>query len=73
MYEKYSEKRLYELHGRKGVSAREMSLSIGQNLGCINSIENNGGFPRMNSFFDLCEYPGVTPAEFFQAKMKILF
>lgn len=34
-------KRLVQLRMAKGVSARDMSLSLGQNPGYINSIENN--------------------------------
>lgn len=33
-------KRLVELRIKKGVSARDMSLSIGQSAGYINNIEN---------------------------------
>ena len=42
-----------------------MSLSIGQSPGYINSLENRNGFPSMQVFFYICEYLGVTPAEFF--------
>ena len=58
-------KRLYELRSRKNVSARDMSLSIGQNQGYINTIENGGSLPSMMSFFYICEYLNVTPQEFF--------
>ena len=58
-------KRLIELREKKGVSARDMSLSIGQNHGYINTIENGGSLPSMMSFFYICEYLNVTPMEFF--------
>lgn len=57
--------RLVELRMNKGVSARDMSLSIGQSAGYINNIENGVNFPSMTVFFYICEYLGVTPAEFF--------
>lgn len=38
-------KRLVELRMNKGVSARDMSLSIGQSPGYINNIENGVNFP----------------------------
>lgn len=58
-------KRLVELRMNKGVSARDMSLSIGQSAGYINNIENGVNYPSMSIFFYICDYLGVTPAEFF--------
>lgn len=49
----------------KGVSARDMSLSIGQSEGYINNIENGVNFPSMTVFFYICDYFGITPMEFF--------
>ena len=65
-YEKWFPQRLTQLRAQKGVSARDMSLSIGQNTGYINSIENGKNFPTMKNFFYICEYLGVTPQEFFE-------
>ena len=70
-YEKYQNEfgiRLSKLRGHKGVSARDMSLSIGQNAGYINSIENGRALPSMKTFFVICEYLGITPCEFFYFK-----
>ena len=50
---------------KKGVSARDMSLSIGQNEGYINHIENMQAMPSLPVFFNICEYFEITPAEFF--------
>ena len=60
--------RLTELRINKGVSARDMSLSIGQSAGYINNIENGINYPSMNLFFYICEYLGVTPKEFFDTE-----
>lgn len=57
--------RLAELRMQKGVSARDMSLSIGQSENYINKIENRKSLPSMHAFFFICEYLGVTPAQFF--------
>ena len=65
MYEEQFSKRLGELRTKKGVSARDMSLSIGQNAGYIRTIENGSSFPTMSAFFYICEYLNVTPKEFF--------
>ena len=60
--------RLAKLRAQKGVSARDMSLSLGQNPGYINSIENGRALPSMKTFFVICDYLGVTPCEFFYFK-----
>lgn len=57
--------RLARLREKKGVSARDMSLSIGQNPGYINNIETGKSKPSLDGFFYICEYLGVTPGEFF--------
>ena len=58
-------RRLVELRMNKGVSAREMSLSIGQAPSYINNIEAGVNFPSMTAFFYICDFLGVTPSEFF--------
>lgn len=63
-------RRLSELRINKGVSARDMSLSIGQSPSYINNIENGVNYPSMTVFFYICEYLGVTPAEFFDTTSK---
>jgi transcriptional regulator with XRE-family HTH domain len=65
MYEDFIPERLAKLRTQKGVSARDMSLSIGQANNYINNIENKKSLPSMQSFFYICEYLGVTPQEFF--------
>ena len=66
MFEESFARRLSKLREAKKVSAREMSLSIGQNESYINRIENGKAFPSMQGFFYICEYLGVTPEEFFR-------
>lgn len=58
-------KRLSELRAQKGVSARDMSLSLGQNPTYIHKIENGLSLPSMMGFFYICEYLDIEPAEFF--------
>ena len=64
-YEQLFYRRLTALREAKHVSAREMSLALGQSGSYINSIENHYGFPTFSSFFAICVYLGVTPKEFF--------
>lgn len=57
--------RITELRTQKGVSARDMSLSLGQSESYINKIENKRTLPSMAGFIYICEYFGITPQEFF--------
>lgn len=68
MYEDFFSDRIAELRIQKNVSAREMSLALGQNESYINRIENKKSFPSMQVFFYICEYLDVTPKEFFTEK-----
>lgn len=57
--------RLSQLRINKKVSARDMSLSLGQSENYINNIENRKNFPSMSGFFYICEYFNIHPKEFF--------
>ena len=65
VYEDVFALRLARLRSNKGISARDMSLSIGQNPNYINLIENGRALPSMTGFFYICEYLKITPSEFF--------
>lgn len=65
MDEKQFALRLAQLRENKGVSAREMSLAIGQNAGYINNIESGKSLPSLTGFFYICEYLNVSENEFF--------
>ena len=65
MDEKDFSLRLAQLREKKGVSARDMSLSIGQNPGYINNIESGKSMPSLSGIFYICDYLGITPSEFF--------
>lgn len=70
MDEKDFAMRLAKLRTKKNVSAREMSLSIGQNQGYINHIESGQGTPSLSGVFYICEYLGITPSQFFDFDIK---
>lgn len=65
MDEKDFSLRLAQLREKKGVSARDMSLSIGQNPGYINNIESGKSMPSLTGIFYICEYLGISPSDFF--------
>lgn len=58
-------KRLTQLRMNRGVSARDMSLSLGQSPNYIIGIEGGKNYPSMETFFYICDYFGITPKEFF--------
>lgn len=70
MYEDEFPLRLAQLRNKKGVSARDMSLSIGQNPGYINNIESGKAMPSMACFFYICEYLNISPKDFFDFESK---
>ena len=65
MYNEEFISRLTQLRLKHGVSARDMSLTLGQNPGYINNIESGKAMPSMSVFFYICEYFQITPKEFF--------
>ena len=68
--EEFFRQRLAQLRTQKGVSARDMSLSLGQSESYINKIENGKSFPSMQVFFYICDYFGISPQEFFDAENR---
>ena len=59
--------RVAQLRMSKGgnISARDMSLSLGQSESYINKIENSRTLPSMAGFLYICDYFGISPQEFF--------
>lgn len=70
MNEKDFSLRLAKLREKMGVSARDMSLSIGQNPGYINNIETGKSMPSLAGIFYICDYLEITPSEFFDLENK---
>jgi transcriptional regulator with XRE-family HTH domain len=57
--------RLAKLRTERDVSAREMSLDIGQAHNYIANIESGKSQPSMQGFYYICEYLKISPKEFF--------
>jgi len=58
-------KRLAELRQKQGISARDMSKSINQNVNYINTVEHGKITPSLKAFFGICEFLNITPKDFF--------
>jgi transcriptional regulator with XRE-family HTH domain len=70
MDESYIQERIVQLRMNKGVSAREMSIMLGQAESYINMIENKKSIPSMTVFLNICDYFKITPKEFFDSDNK---
>ena len=70
MYEDFFYDRLTKLRMVKGVSQREMSLSMGQSEGYMTKIESKVSLPSMTVFFYICEYFGISPRDFFDEGLE---
>lgn len=70
MEEKDIALRIAQLRTKKGVSARKMSLAIGQNPGYINSIENGKSLPSISGLLYICDYLGITLTDFLDLASK---
>ena len=68
--EKLFAKRVEQLRLEKNVSAREMSLALGQNPSYINRIENGKALPSLTIFFYICDYFQITPKDFFDTEQN---
>lgn len=58
--------RIAKLRCEKNISARDMSLSLGQSQSYINDIENKKALPSMQMFLYICDFLGVEPKDFFE-------
>lgn len=70
MDEGFIQERIAQLRTKKGVSARDMSLSLGQSESYINTIENKKSLPSITVFLHICDYLGISPQDFFDEKNK---
>ena len=61
----FIKRRIARLRTDKNISARELSLRLGQSTGYINTIENRKSLPSMDMFLYICDYFKITPKDFF--------
>lgn len=63
--EEFVRDRLTELRQNKGVSEYKMSLDLGHSKGYIQGITSGRALPSLSEFLYICEYLGISPADFF--------
>lgn len=64
-------KRIYELRAERNVSARELSIAMGQNTSYINRIENKLTLPSIQGLLQICKCLDITPQEFFSTEINL--
>ena len=65
MYAEFVRDRITKLRLQKGVSEYKMSYDLGHSRGYINNISSGKTLPSMCEFFAICDYFGISPAQFF--------
>jgi len=58
-------KRVANIRAAKNVSARQLSIELGQSSQYINQIETRNKLPSLEVLFAFCDYFRITPKEFF--------
>ena len=67
---KFVRERITSLRMQKGVSEYQMSYDLGYSRGYINNISSGKSLPSVTELFAICDYFGITPAEFFTESVE---
>ena len=68
MYDEFVRNRITHLRMQKGVSEYQMGYDLGHSRGYIYNISSGKSLPPLQELFAICDYFGLTPAEFFDDK-----
>lgn len=69
MDEVFLRNRITQLRILKGVSEYQMSLDLGHSRSYLQSISSGRSLPSWSEFFNICDYLGVTPVDFFKSEI----
>ncbi len=61
-------KRVATLRNAKHISARSMSLELGQSSEYINQIENGRSMPSVEGLINICDYFEISLSDFFDTQ-----
>lgn len=70
MDEDFIRQRITKLRIQKNVSEYRMSLDLGHSKSYVQSITSGRALPSMPEFLYICEYFGITPADFFNTDSR---
>jgi len=65
IYVDFIRSRITELRLKKDVSEHKMSLDLGKSGSYIRGITSNGSMPSVRELFNIIDYFGMNPVEFF--------
>lgn len=63
---KFVQNRYATIRLAHNLSARKLSLELGQSTEYINQIESGKNMPSLEGLFNFCDYFGITLGEFFE-------
>jgi len=64
-YTEFVRSRITQLRLQKNVAEHKMSLELGKSGSYIRGITNGGSLPSLRELFNIMDYFGVSPSEFF--------
>ncbi len=62
--------RITQLRMQKNISEYQMSYDLGHSRGYIYNISAGKALPTMHEFFNICDYFGITPEQFFDREIE---
>ena len=68
--ERFIGERFTQLRSENNMSARDLSLSIGQSAAYINNIENKNSLPSLKGIFYVCEHFKISLKDFFDVSVE---
>ena len=63
--------RATELRLEKNISEYRMSRDLGHSKGYMQGISSGRSMPSMSEFFEICDYLGVSPKQFFDTEVRL--
>ncbi len=70
MDKNFVQKRYATIRLAHDISARKLSLELGQSTEYINQIENGKNMPSLEGLFNFCDYFGISLGEFFEENFE---
>ena len=70
MDKNYIGQRIASLRSAKKISARSMSIELGQSTEYINQIENGRSLPSIEGLINICEFLDISLSDFFDTQTK---
>lgn len=70
MDRKFVQMRIARIRNAHKISARRLSIELGQGTEYINQIENGKALPSLEGLFNICDYFHISLGEFFEDRFE---